>query len=594
MLPLAAEPTRSSEEPERVSRTPTLFVLAATVALITLFVFLAFVFYANAERQVVSQQTRQQLLLARTASGAIQIKLAQFQFLLAHWVVDLEEKGLSSSSLRALAEEATRQPFRAVLLLDAGCRVLSLEGVAAPTAEEKLRDVCQFNQPGVSGALPTADGFVLALVHPIQARGERQGELVALVPVRALFEPALAPLGSHESVHAAILEEGGLLLENTRHPEMVGRRIPAELGACGACHQSFEPEREMIAGAEGSVQLQVGAEPKGLVAYAPVPIANRRWAIAVSVPYSEIVEHTRRSFGQILMLVALFVAVVLASAVMIIRSHRKRVAAEQKALQAERRQQFEQQLLHAEQLAAVGKMTSHIAHEINTPLASIGLNVAFLRNELERHLGNRVPEIDEVTEAITSEIGRLKKVIGDYLRFSRLHKPMPKAHLLEDVVEDFVLFISKEARERRVEIVADIQPVGKPLWLDENLIRQALLNIVRNSFEAMAEGGRLEISLGSAENTVELRVADNGPGIPAEQLPRVFDPFFTTKAEGTGLGLAQTRKIIREHSGEIACQSEIGRGTTFLIRLPVESAVPSAALRPGKSEVEESSYAYKK
>ena len=223
------------------------------------------------------------------------------------------------------------------------------------------------------------------------------------------------------------------------------------------------------------------------------------------------------------------------------------------------------------------------------------MNVSYLRNELERRLGAKVPEIEEVTESITSEINRLKKVIGDYLRFSRVHRPMPKPCLLEEIVQDFVLFISKEARERQIEIKSEIAPLGRPLWVDENLIRQALLNIVRNSFEAMPEGGQLEISLRPRGNFAELRIADNGPGIPAEQLPRVFDPFFTTKPEGTGLGLAQTRKIIRDHEGEILCQSESNCGTTFLIRLPLQKAVsPEVEPQPEISKVEESSYAYKK
>lgn len=592
MFPFAAHPT---DEPVKIPRTPTPFVVTATVALIALFVILALVFYGNAEKQVVSHHSQQQLLLAKTAGAVIEVKFAQVQTLLAHWATDLSRRPLSPANLSTLTIEAKARSVRAILMLDASCRVVWSDGVTAQLTEKLLLEACRFEQSGVSAATPSPEGFLLAVVQPIRAKEQPRGWLVALLPVNFLLRPALSPLESHGNAHSAILDETGLLLQNTRHPEMVGRRIPAELGACSACHQSFEPERQMIAGQEGTVELQVGSEPQGLVAYAPVQLANRRWAIAVSVPYSEIVQHTRRSFGQILMLVALFTAVVLVSAVMIIRFHRIRVAAEQKALQAERRQQFEQQLLHAEQLATVGKMASHIAHEINTPLASIGLNVAYLRNEFERHLGTRVPEIDEVTDAITSEINRLKKVIGDYLRFARVHKAMRKPCQLESVIEDFVLFINKEASERGVEIVADIEPLGRPLWLDENLVRQALLNIVRNSFEAMAAGGRLEIGLRPTGDSVELRMSDSGPGIPPEQVARIFDPFFTTKPEGTGLGLAQARKIVREHKGEISCESQVGHGTTFRIRLPMAEVVPgeTAASRK-REEVEESSYAYKK
>jgi signal transduction histidine kinase len=235
---------------------------------------------------------------------------------------------------------------------------------------------------------------------------------------------------------------------------------------------------------------------------------------------------------------------------------------------------MERQMLQHKQLAAIGKMTSQIAHEINTPLAALGLNVSYLQAEVARHLDGGNPEIEEVSRAIAEEIDRLKRVVNDYLRFSRLPQPSLAETSLREAVEIFLDFIEPEARKLGVQ--SEIHLGHDPAYtrLDPDLFRQAFLNLVRNSFEAMPEGGTLRVTLEGDNDDWVLRLEDTGGGIPADVLPHIFDPFFTTKKDGTGLGLAHTRRVIEQHSGTIECQSSPGQGTTFTVRLP---AVPVPA-----------------
>jgi signal transduction histidine kinase len=227
-------------------------------------------------------------------------------------------------------------------------------------------------------------------------------------------------------------------------------------------------------------------------------------------------------------------------------------------------------------------MTSQIAHQINTPLATLGLNVAYLRTEVARRLGGVSPQVEEVSDAIAEEIDRLKRVVNDYLRFARLPQAAPSAESLAELVRGLVDFLEPEARERRVRLEADLGRDPAAVSLDADLFRQAVLNLVRNSFEAMPEGGTLRLRLRRREDAWELELEDTGRGIAPEALPRIFDPFFTTKKDGTGLGLAHTRRVIEEHGGTIECRSALGQGTTFLLRLPAAAGEPE----PGKAETD--------
>ncbi|MEI7706525.1 MAG: ATP-binding protein [Deltaproteobacteria bacterium] len=228
-----------------------------------------------------------------------------------------------------------------------------------------------------------------------------------------------------------------------------------------------------------------------------------------------------------------------------------------------------QELLRAERLAAVGRISAHITHEIRNPLNSLGLNAELLADELPPDAS---AEARALLAAIAREVDRLNAITEEYLRFARLPRPVRAREELNEILGGLVDFVAPEMAAAGVTIRRELAPDLPPVWVDEGQLRAAFLNLLRNSREAMAAGGTVEVrTVRATDGQVLVTVSDTGSGIPPEQLKRIFDPFFSTKSGGTGLGLAFTLQVITEHGGTIRCESEVGRGTTFSVGIPPAS-----------------------
>jgi signal transduction histidine kinase len=232
----------------------------------------------------------------------------------------------------------------------------------------------------------------------------------------------------------------------------------------------------------------------------------------------------------------------------------------------------EHRLIRSERLATVGRMAAHITHEIRNPLASLGLNVELLGDEV----GTDNQEARRLVTSIGNEVDRLSEITETYLRFVRLPKPKLERLDLGAVATSVLEFSGGELAQANITWDIKLEPGWPEVVADESQLRQALLNLVRNAKEAMAGGGRLQIEVGRAgDGQVRLVFADSGPGISPENLAQIFEPFFSTKAKGTGLGLALVQQIVSEHGGRIEVDCPPGGGTRFTILLP---AAPSSAL----------------
>lgn len=230
-------------------------------------------------------------------------------------------------------------------------------------------------------------------------------------------------------------------------------------------------------------------------------------------------------------------------------------------------------LVKSERLAAVGRIAAQITHEIRNPLSSIGLNADLLSEELGRLAGGSdAAEATGLLRSIAREVDRLTEVTEGYLRFARLPKPRLEAEDIGPLLADLLAFTREELTARGIETRLTLAPGLPEVRADDNQLRQAMLNLVRNAVEAMPSGGVLAVDAAARDvagrRWVEVSVRDSGVGISAEASARVFDPFFSTKAGGTGLGLALTQQIVGEHGGELTFESEPGVGTTFRLRLP--------------------------
>ena len=244
----------------------------------------------------------------------------------------------------------------------------------------------------------------------------------------------------------------------------------------------------------------------------------------------------------------------------------QRLAARERELRAQG-----EALLRSERLAAIGRIAAQITHEIRNPLSSISLNA--------EELGERAPQARDLCDAIVREVDRLTGITEEYLRFARLPKPQLQRADVNETLRDLLDFVRPELEAGGVELTVSLASGLPRVLADVAQLRQLLLNLLRNAREAMPAGGELLVASRGSEGAVEIQVKDGGPGIPPERMARIFDPFFTTKARGTGLGLAMAQEIAQEHGGQLSCESAVGEGTTFTLRLPGSPAIeqPAAA-----------------
>jgi two-component system NtrC family sensor kinase len=235
------------------------------------------------------------------------------------------------------------------------------------------------------------------------------------------------------------------------------------------------------------------------------------------------------------------------------------------------------QLIQSEKLASLGKMAAGVAHEINNPLTSILLNTHLLLEETADGDENREP-----LTLIADEAGRCAQIVRGLLNFARQTPATTVPAKVNEIIERALQLLERQASFRNIKIERDMDPSLPSIRLDKNKIQQVFSNLTLNACEAMPNGGTLRItSRMSRDGTaIEIIFTDTGVGIPRENIPKLFDPFFTTKSFGTGLGLAVSYGIVRQRGGTIDVRSEVGRGATFTVRLPLEE-------KPEKAEREE-------
>lgn len=237
---------------------------------------------------------------------------------------------------------------------------------------------------------------------------------------------------------------------------------------------------------------------------------------------------------------------------------------------AEEQKRSAARLARSERLALIGQMLARITHEVRNPLNALSLNAELLSDELTS-LDAPPEHISwEILEIVTREIERLNNVTSHYLQLARREPATPMPRSIAAIVEESIKLLAAELEEAQVEVMQALEQMD-PQLVDRDQLRQALINIIKNAVSAGAH--RLEISLKRVDDTVELSVVDDGPGMSKEQLTQATNPFYTTKVDGTGLGLAITKEIIEDHEGKLLVSSDLENGTTITISLPYSESV---------------------
>jgi signal transduction histidine kinase len=234
-------------------------------------------------------------------------------------------------------------------------------------------------------------------------------------------------------------------------------------------------------------------------------------------------------------------------------------------------QETQRQLFQSEKLAALGKISAGIAHEIRNPLTSIKILIHSLVDEMATSASR-----EKDLTVIESEIERVNKIIKQFLDFARPRPPSLEPMDVRKVLDETLALIAYEVEAQGVSLEKEYAPDLPPVPMDREQMKQVFLNLLLNAIQAMELGGQLKVSAALRDHPpgaksgslLEISFQDTGKGIPEDMQDRIFEPFFSTKEEGIGLGLPIAQRIVEEHGGEIAVESKPGKGTIFHIKIP--------------------------
>jgi signal transduction histidine kinase len=240
---------------------------------------------------------------------------------------------------------------------------------------------------------------------------------------------------------------------------------------------------------------------------------------------------------------------------------------------SEKHARAEAALRRRDRLAAMGELASTVAHEVRNPLNAIGMTAQRLRREFLNG-GQAVPapdeaELRELLDVLAGETQRINRIVQQFLDYARPPRLSLRQASLGDTLEAAAGALRAKAATRRVTIESNVSGAGEAVF-DPDQLKQAVDNLLRNAIDASPDGGRVRIEARREVSDHVIDVVDEGPGIPADVLPKIFDLYFTTKADGTGVGLAVTNQIVEAHHGRIDVETSPGRGTRMSVRIPVD------------------------
>lgn len=229
-------------------------------------------------------------------------------------------------------------------------------------------------------------------------------------------------------------------------------------------------------------------------------------------------------------------------------------------------------IARAEQLATVGELASGIAHEVKNPLVGISNGLDLVR----RRIGDD-PAVAPIMDEMGRQLVRMEGAVRDLLSFARPAQPTLAPLAPERVAARAARLVQPAAEQAGVTLRVDAESELPELAGDEEMLRQALVNLLMNAVQATPAGGEVRLSTALADDALEYRVADSGRGVPPEALPHIFRPFFTTRHSGTGLGLSITHEVVERHGGAIRVETALGRGSTFIVTLPLRHLAAAAS-----------------
>ncbi|UCE99831.1 MAG: two-component sensor histidine kinase [Planctomycetota bacterium] len=236
---------------------------------------------------------------------------------------------------------------------------------------------------------------------------------------------------------------------------------------------------------------------------------------------------------------------------------------------------------HLEQLEELGKLTGELAHEIKNPLSTIKINLKLAAEQLQRLDASQTGKTTLTKEdlrfaralrkigVIQKEADRLEQILDGFLRYIDRTQLQLAGTDINELVSDMVDFYSPQAHSHSITIRQGLHNEPLICKVDADMIKQLILNLFINAQQAMTEGGELMIKTSRQKQKAVIQISDTGSGISPDKLPNIFDAYYSSRPQGSGLGLPTAKKIVESHNGTISVDSELGKGTSFTIRLPL-------------------------
>ena len=228
----------------------------------------------------------------------------------------------------------------------------------------------------------------------------------------------------------------------------------------------------------------------------------------------------------------------------------------------------------ADRLASLGTLTAGLAHEIRNPLVAIKTFTQLLPERLEdEEFRNHFLNI------ASGEVDRISALVTELLEFARPSEPKFELEDINSILDGMILLVSNETKSKHIDIIKDYASDLRPITIDREQMKQVFLNMLLNGIEATPENGNICVKTRFFEKPegdayIQVEFTDSGCGIPPEYLEEIFTPFFTTKEKGSGLGLSISNQIIQDHRGYIDVESEVNKGTSFFVNLPLTQDYP--------------------
>ncbi len=230
-----------------------------------------------------------------------------------------------------------------------------------------------------------------------------------------------------------------------------------------------------------------------------------------------------------------------------------------------------EETIQSERLTALTLLAAGVAHEIGNPLNSLHIHLQLMERKLRKVPEAQRKDLQTALEVAREEITRLDSIVQQFLGAIRPARIEARLENISALVAESVTFLQPEIDDRNILVEQELRTDLPLLEVDRNQLKQAFYNVIKNAFQAMKRGGMLRIRTDMDDQWVSITFADSGGGISTENMSKIFEPYFTTKAGGSGLGLLIVRRIVREHGGEIDLTSDLGKGLTIAIRLPVRN-----------------------